>query len=54
MPSCYEFEAGDGFDVKLEFETSDWFKFQEAVKAYAERTKSILCETPGIAAEYQV
>lgn len=42
----------DTFDIKPGFDTSDWFRFQEAVKTYAERTKSILCETPEIAAEY--
>lgn len=34
------------------YEQTDWFKFQEAVVAYANRTKAILCETPGIAAAY--
>ena len=41
------------FDIKPGFETSDWFNFQEAVNAYANRTKSILCETPEIAAGYR-
>ena len=44
----------DTFDIKSGFDTSDWFKFQEAVKTYAERTKAILCETPEIANEYSV
>lgn len=33
---------------------SDWFRFQEAVKRYAERTKAILCENQQIAEEYGV
>jgi hypothetical protein len=44
----------DTFDVKPGFDTSDWFNFQEAVKSYTELTKSILCETPEIAAKYGV
>lgn len=40
------------FNFIPEYESSDWFKFQEAVKVYADRTKAILCETPEIAAEY--
>ena len=42
----------DVYGFKPGHETSDWFKFQEAVKAYAERTKAILCETPAIADQY--
>ena len=32
--------------------SSDWFKFQEAVKAHADCAKAIICENPAIAAEY--
>jgi hypothetical protein len=51
-PSKGNHRQVDTFDIKPGFETSDWFKFQEAVKSYADRTKSILCETVKIAAEY--
>ncbi|MGD9872856.1 MAG: DUF6765 family protein [Kiritimatiellia bacterium] len=40
------------FNFKPDHEVSDWFRFQEAVKAYAERSKTILCDTPEIAVEY--
>ncbi len=32
---------------------SDWYKFQEAVKAYAERTQGIICQNPEVAALYE-
>ena len=41
------------FNFKPGHETSDWLNFQNAVFAYAERTKAILCETPEIAVAYR-
>ncbi len=40
------------FSVKSGFEKSDWLNFQEAVKTYADRTKTILCESPEIKSMY--
>ena len=33
--------------------SSDWFRFQEAVKEHAVRGKAIICENPAIASEYK-
>jgi hypothetical protein len=40
------------FTFKPGYERSDWLNFQNAVFAYAERAKEILCETPALAAHY--
>ncbi len=40
------------YTFKPGHETSDWYKFQQAVVEYADRTKAILCENPEIAKQY--
>lgn len=40
------------YSFKSNYETSDWYRFQQAVVVYAERTQAILCETPAIASQY--
>ena len=40
------------YTFKPKHEVSDWFKFQQAVVAYAVRTQAILCANPTIAKQY--
>jgi hypothetical protein len=42
-----------GYVFRTGYEFSDWYRFQNAVVSYAERTRALLCEIPALAEEYR-